>query len=292
MPNSVGVVFASTGGHKIVRAIRSLRRIEPDIPIHVVLDVASNTWRSNLNPPVAWFESQPNVRVRCFANNSYINGNLNEGMKWMREIGYEYACLLHDDIIFSPLEIHHGSLSETFNYPLLKESSGLSFGLFQAFVDKQVWRREPAEWDKMDLESVGFWQQLFPGGRPADYYKKGGRVYELHFPEFFVQHLGVEKAYTWTRLGPTGMIVPVDKWEAIGGFDETRGIFYDSEYPAVCAEKGWPRVFLVPNIPHLHLHNQSIGYADLATGIWNDTEKAFLDRFGQTATNFWATRDL
>jgi len=44
---SVGVVFASTGGNKIVRAVRTFQAMEPDLPIHVTMAINSSTYYSS-----------------------------------------------------------------------------------------------------------------------------------------------------------------------------------------------------------------------------------------------------
>src|SRR5579885_2013647 len=111
---SVGVVFISTGGEKILRAIRSLRRTEPDLPIHVVFDALSRTWVGGGYLAQAHLAEYNNVNVRLFDNQHHINGVLNEGMRWMRDLGHSHACLFHDDIIFTPFKEHKGHLSDWF----------------------------------------------------------------------------------------------------------------------------------------------------------------------------------
>jgi len=296
----VGVVFASTGGGKIVRALRSLRKSEPDLPFHVVVDVSSNTWKSN--PSLEWLDGQDNIKIRMVENSAYINGNLNHAMRWMKELGYSHACLFHDDVIFSPLAQNRWQLSEWFNKmnkePDLREASSLSLGFMQIYVPN-VWKRSEQEWNNTDLESETYWQMLCPDGIPfADevvgYVGTDG--FKMHslpdgtdpFPKtnlpFIVSYSCVKEKRPYTRLGPSGQIVPISTWELVGGFDEKDGIFYDVEYPAACIVKGLPPNLLIPNVPHLHLHNQSIGYADLATGIWSDTMGAFARKYGE---DFW-----
>jgi hypothetical protein len=292
---SVGLVFASTGGPKIARAIRSLRVAEPDVPIYVVLDVSSKTYEGTKdNPSISWLESLRRVTVRPVQNKAYINGCLNEAMRWMRGLGYDYACLFHDDVIFSPLS--QGHVTEWFTRletePELQEPSALTLSLMQAFVPK-VWRRPPAEWDVMDLESISFWEKLLPNGKPAGFLEQqpdNSAAFEVQFPDFYVQYHVARSLQSTTRLGPTGQIVSIDRWAKVGGFDETLGIFYDMQYPAECAARGWPPVKMVPNIPHLHLHNQSIGYEDLAFAHWTDCLGAFETKFGDYET-FWNSKE-
>lgn len=286
------IAFASTGGQKMARALRSLRRTEPELPVYIVLDVASRTWKANdQNPNLGWFVQQPNVMVRCIENSAYINGALNAAMRWIAELGCDYGCLFHDDVIFSPLQEHLGHLSEWFKRlesdAELQKCSALTLSLMQAFVPNDVWKRSPVEWDAMDLESESLWQILCPGGKPAGSYMESGHAYEIHLPEFLVQYHAVKEMCRGYRLGPSGQIVPVATWETVGGFDETEGIFYDIQYPAECAARGLPLIQMIPNIPHLHLHNQSIGFADPAFGVWSDTMGAFARRYGEYGA-FWA----
>lgn len=277
-----GVVFVSTGGEKMVRALRSLRRVEPDLPVHIVMDLSSRTWGKNSqSPALSWFEAQPSTLVRGVTNTAYINGALNAGMRWMEELGHSHGCLFHDDVIFSPL--HPLQLTNLFkeNFP---PASALTFSLLQAFVPK-VWQRPAAEWDAIDLESQDVWQKLL--GEPK-YWTEAEGVPEIHPKDwtFFVQYHCVNRPLTWPRLGPTGQIVPMNTWHEVGCFDETCGIFYDIQYPAECRRRGLPPIYIIPSVPHLHLHNQTIGYADPALGIWANTMKAFSNLYGDYH-EFW-----
>ncbi len=290
---SVGTVFASTGGLKITRAIRSFRRSEPDLPIYIVIDVGSKTWNQNKdNPPISWLESQPNVKVRPITNTAHINGTLNAGMKWMQELGYSHTCLFHDDVVFSPLKENIGHVSEWFRRlkedSELREASGLSFSLFECFNRKEgnvpgqpgEWQRPPHEWDAMDLESEELWKRLLPDGKTAT--TKGGVEGQIDFPTWFVHYVGTDQIRRTARLGPVGQIVRTDVWEKIGGFDEREGLIYDDHFPLESVRQGFPHVLAVPNVPHLHLHNQSIGYADQAFGVWGNTDAALLQHYGKS----------
>src|SRR5271167_586116 len=108
----IGVVFATTGGTKILRAVRSLKKMEPDIKPNVVVDVNSATWRDG----GCWVlpELERIANVRQLENKFHINGALNEGMKWMKENGCEYGCLFHDDIVFPPFSHYLKNLSSWF----------------------------------------------------------------------------------------------------------------------------------------------------------------------------------
>lgn len=287
----IGIVFASSGGYKLMRTVRSFRRAEPDMPIHIVIDVNSKTFKENPEIPTEWL-AERNALVRLFPNTAYINGVLNEGMRWMESLGYEYGCLFHDDIIFSPLLAHIGHVKDWF-YRLttdknLQRASALTFSVMQAFVPV-VWKRSHEDWDKMNLETEKLWNTLCPLGRPAGYYI-GMVPQEITLEDFYVQFIGVKHARPHKRLGPTGQIVPIKIWNEIGGFDEKDGIFYDLHYPAECEKRGLPPIMIIPNIPHLHLHNQTIGFADPAVGLWSDTAGAFERRYGASPERFWEER--
>lgn len=286
----IGIVFASTGGEKMVRALRSFRRAEPDLPVNIILDISSGTWKENSNPSPEYFETQPNVRLKCIHNSAYINGCLNAGMRLLGELGYDWGCLFHDDVIFSPLPENRGNLSKLFEdlnaNPGLQQSSGLTLALMQAFVPNGIWRRAPKEWDSMDLESEELWQTLCPGGKPVGTFEPDGHAHEIYLPDFLVQYHVVPEVKRVCRLGPSGQIVPLATWNLIGGFDEKDGIFYDIHYPAECAVRKLPPILSIPNLPHLHLHNQSIGYADLAKDLWTNTMGAFTKRYGDYGA-FW-----
>lgn len=292
---SIGVVFATTGGPKIERAIRSFRRMESDIPIHVILDVSSNTFRDGGAANAFLMNSlsyRPNVTVKSIENHSHINGNLNAGMRWMKELGHTHVCLFHDDLIFSSLPANQGYFSRWFacvaKEKRLQESSGLGFGDLETFfknpgtVRHQAgeWHCPPQVWDSMDLESMEFWTQLCPDGKP---------VRETEFPTFFVDYCepGRPLESRCARLGPTGQIVPISAWEIVGGFDEEFGIHYDGDYPAACAVKKLSPILCLPDTPMLHLHNQSIGYRDPSIGIWGDFNGAFKRKYRAEVGDFW-----
>jgi len=288
----VGVVFASTGGFKILRAIRSLRKTEPDFPIHVVWDVDSGTWRNGGGSAIAdQVQSMPNVHTRQFHNTKHINGTLNEGMRWMRELGYEYVCLLHDDIIFSPLSENMHHLTYWFDRmdqdPKLMDASALTLSLIETGItgpdgDLFTGRQPPEWWDKLDLESEALWQRLLPEGKTPGFPMGNGPAYEVaacDWLPFSIRYFCGDMNY-YTRLGPTGQIVPVKTWELIGGFDEKDGIHYDHEYPMECAIRNLPRIKVIPNAPHLHIHNQSIGYLDPSVGLWGNVGRAFDNKYG------------
>lgn len=297
----VGVVFASTGGQKLVRAIRSLRKTEPNLVIHVALDIQSKTWKENNSPSSDWFRNEPGLEVLRYSDstNHWINGTLNAAMRWMKDLGYTHACLFHDDIVFSPLPENQGHVSEWFRAlgvdERLRKSSGLSFGCMEALVPHKDcvkgvpghWHQHATKWDTMDLENEEFWRKLLPGGKPVGYFGGEEPVGEVQFDGWYVQYRGVDKIRLHQKLGPTGQIVPIEAWEVIGGFDEKHGLVYDMDYPVAAILKGLQPVLIVPNIPHLHLHNQSIGYSDLAIGIWDNCLKSFIEHYGWDPTEFW-----
>jgi hypothetical protein len=52
------------------------------------------------------------------------------------------------------------------------------------------------------------------------------------------------------------------------------------EYPVLCAKLGLPPVLAVPNVPILHLHNQSTAFGDPAVGIWGHDLQSFIHKYG------------
>jgi hypothetical protein len=267
-----GVVIASTGGTKLTRTLRSLRRMEPDLAPHVVLDVSSNTWRQDPHCNIP--NDVPLLRIE---NRAHINGTLNAAMAWMATQGFSHAALFHDDLVFSPLPQHRGSLSRWFDIPQVASGSGISFGHFETFTGDTDGRRSPAQWDLESLEDDALWRFLAalpdppPGG--VDFYPPDRT--------FWFRAEGADKVRKWNRLGPTGCIVPVATWEALGRFDEHDGIFYDQEYPSECFRRKLPPIYAVPNFPYIHLHNQSMNpWGDPASGLFGNTGAAYERRFG------------
>jgi hypothetical protein len=260
---NIGVVFVSTGGNKMMHALRSLRRMEPDLPVHISMDVSAKSWYPY--PLLSEFESQPNVKVRCIENNCYVNGAMNAAMAWLAELGYSHVCMFHDDIIFSPFADHRGDLSHWFTeaekHPLLSVASGITLSQVEAITPEPgiPCVPRPSEfWDALDLESEEFWTKLKLNGDSPTYLDQVHQVY----PEglgWFIEYYGVAKIGRCTRLGSTGQIVPVATWEQVGRFDEQFGVFYDMEYPVECYRRRLPPIYMIPNIPFLHLHNQSHG---------------------------------
>jgi hypothetical protein len=286
----VGVVFVSTGGRKMMRALRSFRRTEPTLPVHIAFATTSRVWeRNNAELPYQCYESEPNVSMRLISSTGWINGCFNEAVKWMRELGYDSACLFHDDIVFSPMPEHMHHISEWFTRiesdPELQESSGLTLSFMEALVPSLTpgcWHRSPEEWDSTDLESEFLWRQLCPDAKPALYFGSPGSEIgvQAHGADWFVKYFCTEHTVPMSRLGPSGKIVPISIWEAIGGYGETEGIFYDMEYPVQCILRGFPPVKVIPNIPHLHLHNQTTAFGDPATGLWGSDLAHFIAKYG------------
>jgi hypothetical protein len=294
----VGVVFATTGGNKILRAVRSFRRAEPDTPVHVVVDITSNTWRNGgqhaLTPLLDL------ASVRCVENHAHINGTLNRAMEWMAELGHTHACLFHDDIVFSPLPEHLHHISRWFSDAAVERAySALTLSHMEAFVphDGTVkgqpgnWHESESWWDARDLESESLWRVLCPNGQPAGYFggegPDGGPIGEVDFGDWFVHCTGAYRTHGCLRLGPAGQIVSIDAWQRIGKFDESKGLIYDMVFAVECAMRRMAPVLIVPNIPFLHLHNQSIGFKDPAFSVWNDVTGAFNNHYGWTIGEFW-----
>lgn len=288
-----GVVFASTGGIKMARALRSLRRAEPDLQIHIVLDVASRTFKKSKEQH-SFLDgiSEENVHVMGFTNQFHINGCLNQGMRWMRDSGCEYACGFHDDVIFSPLPEHRGFLSRCFETVLaderLRNCPGISLPYVQAFSDEVRYSRMPEEWDRMDLESEDLWRRLLPNnGEPLDYWGEGGPPPKVQLAEFLAFYFTTRKILPQYRLGPPGYILPLKVWEEVGGFDENVGLFYDADYPAACALGGMSKELVIPGVPFIHLHNQSMNPdGDCADNLYGDFNAAFEKKYGMSLGDF------
>lgn len=284
----VGVAFISTGGTKMMRALRSLRRMEPSLPVHIVFDTSAKAWgRNNAEVPYNHFESQPNVHVRHVHSTGWINGTFNAGVGWMRELGFSRACLIHDDTVFSPLADNHGDLSNWIakaeSDPTLSAASGLSLSSMEALVNtgrEGIWERSPDEWDRTDIESDAVWRTMLPGGVSAMYFGSPGSDDGVSLGNWFVKYFVTERIISMARLGPAGFIVPIAAWEASGGFGERDGIFYDMEYPILTARLGLPPVLAIPNAPFLHLHNQSTAFGDPAVGIWGHDLQSFIEKYG------------
>jgi hypothetical protein len=280
--NKVGIAFASTGGYKTVRAIETFRKMEPDFSVHVVIDVSSRSWRERGKQ----FDGQIHRSadyVKYVENHAHINGTLNRAVEWLRDLECSHACLFQDDIVFSPFELHVGSMSRWFTDELLSKS-GITFPHFECYkIDNSdpYARRHPSEWDQLDLTSDILWQQLMT------FQRNGSPIYPRD-ADWYCKYEGPDKLRKWNRLGPTGSVIPIATWELLGGFDEREGLFYDQEYASECFRRKLPPIYAVPAIPWLHLHNQSMNpWFDAAPGPWSDTMSAYAKRFGTRD----ATRD-
>jgi hypothetical protein len=281
---NIGIVFVSTGGNKMLRALRSFRRMEPSLPVHITLDTRAKSWYPS--PPLSTFESLPNVKVRDIENHCYVNGAMNAAMGWMRDLGYSHACLFHDDIIFSPFPDHHENISywleRASSDPLLSVASGITLSQVEAITPEPgiPCVPRPAEfWDALDLESEEFWTRLHLNGDPPTYLDSVHQVFPPGLG-WFIEYYGVATTARCTRLGSTGQIVPIATWEQVGRFDESFGVFYDMEYPVECYRRRLPPIYMIPNIPFLHLHNQSHGPRDPSCDtIFNDCVKSWYQKF-------------
>lgn len=280
---STGLVFVTTGGSKMVRALRSFRRTEPDLPVHIAMATSSKVWEGNNSAvPSSYFESQPNVQLRHVSTSGYINGSFNEAIKWMRELGHSHACTIQDDVVFSPLPKNRYHISSWFDRPELAKYPGLSLSAMEALVRTEIpgcWHRSPAEWDSVDLESEAVWSKLLPNGEPALYFGSPGSEDGVVLSDWFVKYFVTPHVCPMARLGPTGQIVSISAWEAVDGFSETNGIFYDMEFPVTTARAGFPPVMVIPNTPYIHLHCQST-IGDPAVGIWGHDLASFVEKYG------------
>jgi hypothetical protein len=285
---NTGLVFCSTGGNKMVRALRSLRRNEPDIPVHIVFNTSSRVWAQNsAQVPSAYFTEQPNVKVLQVYSTGWINGTFNEAVGWMGELGYERACCLHDDTVFSSLPKNRGHISQWLSLvefdTKLSAAAGITLSAMEALVrtgNPSIWERSPVEWDARDLESESTWNILLPGAKSPIYFGSPGSEEGTTVTDWFVKYFVTDRITSIARLGPSGFIVPIHIWKEIGGFGEHDGIFYDMEYPIQTARLGYPPVLAVPNIPYVHLHNQSTAFGDPAVGIWGHDLQSFIHKYG------------
>lgn len=292
----VGVCIIATGGPKVLRCVRSLRAMEPHLPIHVLMDQTTNTWLANQsNPSLDQLLCMANVFALGLRENpAQVNGAFNAGVRWMASLGYTHACCLHDDLIFPALAETRHYLTNRFaqieSEPDLAAASGIAFGHFEALVfwpgnvkhQSGNWHRAPAEWDALDLESDAVWRRLVVSGVPEQ---------EVDFPEmnFFTLYEGLRgnRLRLASRLGPTSFVIPIATWDALGGFDEEFGIFYDIVYASECALRGLPPIIVSPNSPFLHLHNQTQAFGDPLRGPWQDTLGAFTRKYGMDIDTFW-----
>ena len=288
---SAGVAIVSTGGTKLLRALRSLRRTEPVLPVYVILNTSSNTWERTRNEyPVERFAAEPHVQLRPIVNTGYVNGSFNAAVRWLRELGHSHACVIQDDVVFSPLTEHTGHLTEWLvrveSDSECASASGLSLACMEALVRTGTpgcWHRSPEEWDAVDLESEAVWRKLCPGpdAQPALYFGSPGSEEGVTLTDWFVKYFVSDRIVSMCRLGPTGFIIPIRVWEAVGGFSESNGIFYDMEYPIVAAMRGFGVVKAVPSVPHIHLHCQSTGFGDAAVGLWGRDLQSFVNLYGR-----------
>lgn len=287
---NTGVVFATTGGSTIIRAVRSFNRSHPNIDVHVIIDISSNTWnKADQSSILSWLHNNK-IFVKLVENKSYINGILNKGIEWMEELGYSHACIFHDDVVFSPLHKYH--ISDWFNIIEPDAASGITFSFIQAFSNQapKKWLMTPEEWDRESLESIELWNTLLP---PIGYLKHSNYCLENTAPElkldnWFAQYYCVAHIQPTMRLGPAGQIINIEKWNRLGRFDES-GIFYDVQYPSEARVKNESPCLMIPNVPFLHLHNQSIGISDPAKGVWNNHDEAFKNKYGKTYIDLWSS---
>jgi hypothetical protein len=214
----------------------------------------------------------------------FVNGSFNEAFSWMRDLGYDAVCLLQDDLIFSPLPSHSGSMSTWFGN-LRVHASGLTFAHFEVFTHDPDMRRPPVAWDREDFDDLRLWHELMQVDRTHN----GSPLYPAN-RDWYIRYEGTDRWRPWNRLGPTGFVVPIRLWEDMNGFDEQWGVFFDIDYPAEVRRRGLAPVWACPNVPWLHLHNQSVNpWADFAPGAWGDTEGAFRRKFNAPLTGFWHT---
>lgn len=268
----------------MARALRSLRRMEPALPIHIALATSSKVWeRNKAAVPTDYFLAQPNVHVLHTFSTGWINGCFNEAIRWMQQLGHSHVCCLHDDTIFSPLPENSGDLSKWLDFAESSPAAGITLSSMEALVHtgrEGIWERSPEEWDQRDLESESVWRTMCPNGQSAMYFGSPGSDHGVSLGDWFVKYFVTERIISIARLGPVGFIIPIPVWESICGFGERDGIFYDMEYPVQTARLGLSPVIAVPNTPILHLHNQSTAFGDPAVGIWGHDLQSFIHKYG------------
>ncbi len=292
---NTGVVFATTGGSTIIRAVRSFNQSHPGIDVHVIIDTSSNTWnKADQSGILSWLNNN-NIKIKLVENKFYINGILNKGIEWMEELKYSHACIFHDDVVFSPLEYH---ISKWFSTAENMDASGITLSFMQAFSNEapKKWLMTPEEWDRENLESDDLWNKLLP---PIGYLKHSNyclenTALELKLNNWFAQYYCLNSIEPTIRLGPAGQIINIEKWNRLGRFDESAGIFYDIQYPSEAKVKNESPCLMIPNTPFLHLHNQSIGISDPAKGLWSNHDEAFKNKYGKTYIDLWSspTQDI
>jgi len=137
------------------------------------------------------------------------------------------------------------------------------------------------EWDVLNLESRPLWKTLMNFKRE--------NAYRIYHPgeNWFCHYEGCDKVRKWNRLGPTGQVVPIGTWNEVGKFSETNMVHYDQDYTIKCFRKGLPPNYAVPNVPWLHLHNQSMNpWFDPAPGSWG-TREAMIKEYGADWGGIW-----
>jgi hypothetical protein len=279
----IGVVFASTGGFKLIRALRTFAQMEPQLrPLHVGIDISSRSWRDGGREVLDTLMDEKDVDVHCFYNSAHINGTLNRCMELMADRGYTHVALFHDDLVFPPI---FGGVSQWFSDDLLAKSA-ITFCHLEAFAhsDAEQWaRRHPAEWDQLDLEDIKLWNQLMRFKRENAY-----RI-QPEGADWFCHYEGCDKIRKWNRLGPTGQVIPIETWLQVGKFSEDNCVHYDQDYPIKCFRMGLKPNYAVPNIPWLHLHNQSMNpWFDPAPGSWG-TREAMIAAYGADWPGIWGS---
>ena len=76
--NKVGVVIASTGGNKLLRCVRSLRKMEPDLDIYCMLDTSAVTYHMLSTPLEELAEIKGVYTTSLGAHLGFVNGGLNK----------------------------------------------------------------------------------------------------------------------------------------------------------------------------------------------------------------------
>jgi hypothetical protein len=133
----------------------------------------------------------------------------------------------------------------------------------------------------LDLESESLWKQL------SNFSRENAYRIQPEQADWFCHYEGCDKVRKWNRLGPTGQVVPIATWLQVGKFDEVDYVHYDQDYTIKCFRMGLTPNYAVPNVPWLHLHNQSMNpWFDPAPGEWGRRE-AMIRKFGADWPGIW-----
>ena len=290
------MAIPTTGGPKLRRTLRTLRAIEPDVPIVLVYD-----WG---HPHRDGYGSQADVGANADACGAEVvelaldprpASPLSElHNAAMRAADAEWVALIHDDFVFNPAVTCVLSRWRWWldNQGPERTAGGmLSFyGLFHQNVPNP-WHIALDEGDRMDLESPVVWAALKAA-------TAGARVYFPHrVPDarfrpvpgqpFSVLAAVVDRPRPWPMLAPIS-IVSRRAWERFP-WEPAWSPWYDAQFPQDAIRDGLT-FWALPAEPAIHVGTAtrpadppSCGsFADLAKARYGETFEAFADTFFTT----------